>query len=330
MIAYLIGALTLGAITAILVMGLNVRWGWSGDLDLAYYVFVALAAYFGAVLQLPPSHGLHGTWILGWNWPFPLGVIGGMVVAAGASAIVGAVALRRLRAEYLAITTVAFTLVMTAVLSQQSTWFNGFDGVYGLQMPLQNTLNLDPQTYSLLFLAFCCAIVLALYFVLEALYKSPFGRTLRTIRENQVAAAAFGRNVYAGKLKAYVIGGVCAGLGGVLLAQWIGNWNPYTWSTSETFLLYTGIFVGGQANNRGIMIGTLLALVFIPQLVLFMPTIPGHGDLWPAMQSVVSGILIILVLRFRPQGILREPKFRDKAGDESSPQAMQLTPRSES
>ena len=321
MISYLVSALSLGAITYILVMGLNVRWGWAGELDLAYYAFVALGAYFGAVLQLPPSQEGSGSgWILGLQLPFVVGLLGGTLISTAASAIVGAVALRKLRGEYLAITTVAFTFIAAAVLSQDDKLFDGFNGVYGLTQPFRGTFNVSPQTYAVLLLLLLAALALIVYLVLEALYRSPFGRTLRMIREDQVSASAFGRNVYAEKLKAYVIGGACAGFGGVLLAQWLSAFNPYAWSTTETFLLYTAIFIGGQGNLLGTLVGTLVALVIIPQASLFLPTIPGHSDLWPAMRSGLSGILIILALRFRPQGLLPERRYKDKYKEENDPE----------
>ncbi len=226
MISYVVSALSLGAITYILVMGLNVRWGWAGELDLAYYAFVALGAYFGAVLQLPPStEGSGSGWILGLQLPFVVGLLGGTLISAAASAIVGAIALRKLRGEYLAITTVAFTFIAAAVLSQDARLFDGFNGVYGLTEPFRGTFNVSPQTYAALLLLLLAALALIVYLILEALYRSPFGRTLRMIREDQVSASAFGRNVYAEKLKAYVIGGACAGFGGVLLAQWLSAFN---------------------------------------------------------------------------------------------------------
>jgi len=320
-ISYVVSALSLGAITYILVMGLNVRWGWAGELDLAYYAFVALGAYFGAVLQLPPStEGSGSGWILGLQLPFVVGLLGGTLISAAASAIVGAIALRKLRGEYLAITTVAFTFIAAAVLSQDARLFDGFNGVYGLTEPFRGTFNVSPQTYAALLLLLLAALALIVYLILEALYRSPFGRTLRMIREDQVSASAFGRNVYAEKLKAYVIGGACAGFGGVLLAQWLSAFNPYAWSTTETFLLYTAIFIGGQGNLLGTLIGTLVALVIIPQASLFLPTIPGHSDLWPAMRSGLSGILIILALRFRPQGLLPERRYTDKTKEKDDPE----------
>jgi ABC-type branched-subunit amino acid transport system permease subunit len=311
-IDYIVSALTVGAILGILTLGLNVRWGWAGELDLAYYAFVALGAYVGAVLQLPHSQEPGGSgWILGLQLPFWVGLLGGAVVSTVASLLVGALALRRLRGDYLAITTVAFSLVVAAVLSQEKGIFNGFNGVYGLPQPYADVLNLDPATYSKFFLGMCVAILGIVYLVLELLYRSPFGRTLRAIREDETAAAAFGRNIFAEKLKAYVIGGACAGIGGVLFAQFLSAWNPYSWATIETFLLYSAIFLGGQANGRGVLLGTLVVLVAVPEVTRFLPAVPGHPDLFPALRNIVSGILVLAVLRWRPQGILPERRPRD-------------------
>lgn len=312
MIQYLVGLLTMGAIIGILTLGLNVRWGWAGELDLSYYVFAAIGAYVGAVLQLPPSNQPTSGWILGLNLPFPVGLLGGVAASAVASLIIGAIALYRLRGDYFTITTIAFSLIVAAFLSQQMYIFNGFDGVYGLQQPFEAQLNLDQDAYQWFFLGMCVLVLLFVYGVLSLLYRSPFGRTLRAVREDEVAAAAFGRNAFAERLKAYVIGGVCAGIGGVLFAQYLSAWNPSVWETAETFLLYTAIFLGGQANARGVLLGTLIALVFIPEITRFLPTSPVYEQIFPALRQIVSAIILIAVLWFRPQGLLPEPRPRDR------------------
>lgn len=313
MIQYVVSALTIGVIAGILALGLNVRWGWAGEFDLAYYAFVAIGAYMGAVLQLPHSQEVvpGSGWILGLSLPFPIGLLGGLLSSAIASALFGAIALFRLRGDHFAISTIAFSLILAAFLTQEKSLFNGFLGVYGLQQPFEAQLNLNPDTYQWFFFGLCIAILVIVYVLQSWLYGSPFGRTLRAIREDETAAAAFGRNVYAEKLKAYVIGGAIGGVGGVMFAQYLGTWNPGVWSTSETFILYTAIFVGGQANAWGVLLGTLIALVIIPQGTLFLPEIPGHRDLFPALRLVASGILLVAVLKFRPQGLLPEPRPRD-------------------
>jgi ABC-type branched-subunit amino acid transport system permease subunit len=316
LIAYIIGVITLGLIASIIAAGLNVRWGWAGEFDLAYYTFVAIGAYTAAVLVAGPSAGNvppGDAWILGYHWPFLVATLVAMLVSGLVSLVLGAVALRKLKGDYFAITTVAFTLIITAILSQEFRLFNGFNGVFGVPEPFNGTLNLGVDAYSYFYLGFCLVILIVVYAVLQLLYKSPFGRMLRSIREDEQAAAAFGVNVYLGKLKAYFIGGLVAGLGGALFVGYLGSWDPSTWSPFETFLVFAAVFVGGQANMRGSTVGAFIVIVGIPEITRFLPQIPGHPDLLPAMRDISIGLLMLAVLRWRPQGLIPEPRPKDIA-----------------
>lgn len=318
MIDYIVGVITLGAILAILCLGLNVRWGWAGELDLSYYAFVAIGAYMYSVLTLPPSNlPPPNTYILGLRWSFVPAVLGAMVVTGVASLLVGLVALRKLRGDYFAIVTVATSLIIYTVISQDFSLFNGYNGVFGVQQPFNSLLKLNAAQYSYFLLGLCLVALLGTYFVLELLYNSPFGRTLRAIREDETAAAAFGRNVYLDKLKAFVVGGVVAGFGGAMLAVYLTAFNPASWSSFETFLLYSAIIVGGSANSRGVVLGTAVTLVLITEATRFLPQIGGNADALPAIRNICIGLLIILALRFRPQGILPERRPRDQAPETS-------------
>lgn len=312
MIDYIVSALTIGVIFAIFSLALNVRWGWSGDLDLSLLAYVAVGAYTSAVVTLPPSTlPLPNHYILGLHLPFLLGALGAMLVCGLLSVLVGGVALRWLRGDYFAITTLATTLIIYAVISQDTWLFNGFEGVFPLSQPFGSLLNLSPHGYSLFFFGFCVAILAAIYVVLELLYHSPFGRALRSLREDETAAMAFGRNVYLLKLKGYVIGGVIAGLGGALFAHFLGVWNPYAWDTSEVFLLLGAILIGGSGNPRGVIAGTFFIVVLIQEVTRFLPTIPGHLEAAEAIRFIIVGLLILAVLRWRPQGLIPEPREHD-------------------
>lgn len=312
MISYLLSIATQGVIFAIFALGLNVRWGWSGDLDIAYYAIVAIGAYVDAVITLPPaSVRPPDTYILGLQLPFVVGAIAAMIVAGVFSLLVGAIALRRLREDYFAIVTLATALILQSVIGQESWLFGGFNGVYGLSEPFNDLLNLSPDAYPFFYFGFCLAILITVYLILERLYRSPFGRALRTVREDETAASGFGRNVFVLKLKAYVIGGVIAGLGGVLFIHFLSAWNTSAWQPFETIFLYAAIFVGGTANNRGVILGVFLVAIVINEVTRFLPVIPGHPDIGPALREVMIGILILVVLRWRPQGFLPEPRARD-------------------
>ena len=312
MIPYISSVLTLGTIFCILALALNVRYGWTGELDISLFAYVAIGAYISGVTTLPPSKlPPPDHYILGLSQPFLVAVVLAMVVCGILSLLVGAVALRSLRGDHFAITTVATTLIIYAVISQVTYVFNGFEGLYGLPQPFNRVLGLDADLYSLFYLGICLVGLLLVYLALERLYHSPFGRALRSTREDEIAAAAFGRNVYLLKLQGYVVGGVIAGMGGALLAHFLTAFNPYAWDTAEVFLLYAAIFVGGVGNQRGVLLGTIFVVVLIQEATRYLPAIPGHADAESAIRFILVGLLIIGVLKWRPQGLLPEPRARD-------------------
>jgi len=318
LISYLVGLLILTLITGLLVVGLNVRWGWAGEFDLSYYAYVAIGAYVAGVLIGGPSGGPNPLvpapdgWILGLHWPFIPAVIVTVLVTGLLSAAFGAIALRKLRGDYFAIATLAFTLIATYIFSQDYTLFNGFLGVFNVPRPFYDALH-QPEvlTYNFVFAGICLVLLLVVYFVLEALLNSPFGLTLRSIREDEQASAAFGRNVFSEKLKAYVIGGMVAGLGGALYVTYLTAWNPSGWSAIEGFLLFAGVFLGGQGNTRGVILGVFIVTIFIPEATRWLPEFQNKPDLYPALRNIVGGLVILAVLRWRPRGIIPERHSND-------------------
>jgi branched-chain amino acid transport system permease protein len=319
-IDYFVSVLTVGCIGSIIALGLNVRWGWAGDFDLSYYAFVAVGAYLGGVMVLGPSpHLVDQNWVLGLNQNFLVGLLVAAVSSIAVSIAVGAVALRQLRSDYFAIVTLAFALIAAAVISVQDNLFNGQSGIYTLPQPLSDRF--DYFSYGYFYLGLVAVFLIGIYAILNLIYRSPFGRTLRIVREDEVAAAAFGRNVYRAKLKAFAIGGGVAGLGGFIFATYLTAWDPATWSPFEAILLYTAIFLGGQANSRGVIVGVFVALVALPETTRFLPNIPGHPNLYPELHNVMQMLLLLAVLRWRPQGILPEIRFLDRFKNGRSPLA---------
>lgn len=311
MISYLVSVVTVGAITAILCFGVNVSWGWVGQLDLAFYVYVALGAYFASALQLPPSKpetGLNYGYILGLRWPFPLGVLGASVAGALASVIVGYLALRRIRSDYIAIITVVTALMATALLGQDSAIFGGQIGMYGLNLPFNSVLGLSSTAYSYFYMVLMLACLAATYGVVQLIYRSPFGRSLRAVREQEMAAAAFGRNLFSLRLRAYVIGGTIGAFGGALFVNYLEAWNPSSWSIFEVVLLLSAVVVGGRGNSLGVIVGSALVLSALPEVTRLVPVFGGGSAAGPAIASLLSSLLIILVLRFRPLGLIPERK----------------------
>ncbi|MEA2607698.1 MAG: branched-chain amino acid transport system permease protein [Chloroflexota bacterium] len=312
MIDYAVSTLTLGVIWCIFTYAVNVTWGWTGLLDLAPFLYIAVGAYtYSVIVGPPPSGGPTVHWILGLQLPFVFGLLAAMVVAAVCGLILGGIALRRLRDDYFSITTVVATLTIYAVIAQFVPLFNGYTGVYGVPQPLVKELNLGPSAYQAFFLALCAVILLIVYLVMQRIFTSPYGRLLRAVREDETAAAAFGRNIYRVKLQAYVIGAIVAGLGGALLAAFLQAFNPYAWNVAETFLIYAAIFVGGSGNIRGVLLGALFISVVVQELTRLFVVIPGHPDAAAALRYIIVGALIIAVLWKRPQGLVPEPRDHD-------------------
>jgi ABC-type branched-subunit amino acid transport system permease subunit len=318
MLNYVVSVATIGVITAIFCLGVNVSWGWVGQLDLAFYAYVALGAYGICVLELPrpvSQAGLTSSYIGGLGWPFVPALLGATAIGGTAAFLVGSIALRRLRGDYIAIITASTALALAAVLSQDSTLVGGYIGVYGLPQPFNGVLHLGHVAYSWFYLGFCLVCLALVFVVLGALYASPFGRSLRAVREDDVAAAAFGRRLYWLRLRAYALGGAAGSFGGALLACYLGAWNPSSWNLIEVTLLLSAVIVGGRANSFGVVIGSVLVLTLIPEVTRLVPIVGGNASIGPALANILAGLLIVAVLRYRPSGILREPRTVDRSDD---------------
>jgi len=246
---YLISVLTEGAIFGIAALGLNVIWGWAGDFDLAYYGYVALGAYMTIVLTIgqpiPPAQ-----FILGLQLPYPLAMIGAVASSALLGLVVGLIALRNLRGIYFSIVTLGAVYVLYVFASQYVPLFDGYNGVYGLINAMGDVLNIPFNDYPYYFVAFCLILIVLVFLFMGRVSESRFGLVLRSLREDERAAAAFGRNIYALKLKAYVLGAAVGGLSGSLLAAYLTAFNPSAWAPLEAIVLYSAVLweVGGTSG----------------------------------------------------------------------------------
>lgn len=308
---YIISILTEGAIFGIMALGLNVIWGWSGDFDLAYYGYVALGAYMSLVLtigrQPPPTE-----YILGWQLPYLAALLGSVISSALMGLIVGLIALRHLRGIYFSIVTLGAVYVLYVMAGQYVPLFNGYNGLYGLFNPMGDALGLDYNSYPFFFLGFCLLLFILTYAFMARVSRSRFGLALRTLREDERAAAAFGRDIYRLKLKAYVLGAAFGGLAGSLFAAYLSAFNPSAWSPIEAIVLYSAILVGGKGNIRGVVLGVLVMIVFVQESTRFLPDVQGHTAVIPALREILIGAVLVLFLRFRPQGLLPERRYIDR------------------
>ncbi|HEU0002710.1 MAG TPA: branched-chain amino acid ABC transporter ATP-binding protein/permease [Ktedonobacteraceae bacterium] len=310
MIQYLVSILTEGAIFGIMALGLNIIWGWSGDFDLTYYGYVALGAYMTLVLTIgqptPPAQ-----YILGLQLPYLVALIGAVVSSALMALVVGLIALRHLRGIYFSIVTLGAVYVLYVLAGQYVPLFDGYNGLSGLFNPMGDALGLDFQSYPFFFLGFCILIFVLVLIFMARLSGSRFGLALRSLREDERAAAAFGRDIYRMKLKAYVLGAAFGGLGGGLFAAYLSAFNPSAWSPIEAIILYSAVLVGGKGNIKGVVLGVVIMIVFIQESTRFLPDVPGYPNIIPATREIVIGLVLVLFIRYRPQGLLPERRYID-------------------
>jgi branched-chain amino acid transport system permease protein len=311
MLSFLVLVGTLVTIDGIAVLGLNLQLGYAGMVNLMLITCIALGGYTAMVLMLPPPSQGVGQYVLGLNLPFPVAALGAMAAAGVFGLVAGAVALRRLRAHYFAIVTFCIAAMAQEFVTNYTRLFNGATGLYGLTPPF--SASFTPAAYPYFYLVLSIVVFAAAYWFVEHLRRRPFGRALRALREDRDAAQAFGRNVYALQLKAFVIGSVLAGLSGALLVGFIGAFDPDGWTSAETLIMLTALFIGGSGNNLGVSLGTLVVAGLIGQGVTFIPTGILPATMVAPLQVTAYGVALILILRFRPAGLLPERPGRDPA-----------------
>ncbi len=295
----------------ILSIGLNIQFGYAGILDFTVITFMAIGGYMAGVASLGPEQpGSQIFYILGLSLPWPVALLIGATAAGLLGCAIGLIALRRLRSDYLAIVTLAAGSIIYGLVGNNSKIFDGFEGLVGVPQPFNGVLGLNPNSYALLFLGFAAVVMAVLWVAANRLRNSPLGRAMRATREDLEVAEAYGKNTYKLRMMAMVIGSVYVGVGGVLTIWYVTAMAPAGWGTSETFVVWAALIVGGVGSNGGAVIGSFLVAVLFNEVTRFLPGISSDPSLIPEVRNICIGALVILTLRFRPQGVMPERKAR--------------------
>jgi branched-chain amino acid transport system permease protein len=302
MIAYGAFFLTIALTYAIMCLGLNVQWGQTGLFNVGVAGFVAIGAYVSAILTTPETADRFG----GFSLPIVVGWLGGATAASLVSFLIGALTIR-LRADYLAIATFGVAVVVQLCALNLEAVTGGPFGIGFIPRPFAGLAG-DTLSFSLLNLGVLVAVVAAVYLALERLVRSPWGRVLRAIREDETAALALGKNALRFRLQAFAIGGGVMGLGGAVHAHFIGFVAPDNYVPILTFQVWAMLIVGGSGNNRGAILGAVLVWgVWTASAaaisVLFPPEQQARAA---ALQIVMIGLALCAVLLLRPRGLLGE------------------------
>ena len=298
---FLVTALTYG----IICLGLNVQWGQTGLFNVGVAGFVAIGAYTSALLTTPDVTDRFG----GFGLPVWLGWIAAPLVAGTAAAIVGAITLR-LRADYLAITTFGIAIAIHLVALNAETVTGGPFGI-GFIPRAFGGLEDRPVIFNLANLLLVGLVTALLYYGLERLLRSPWGRVLRAIREDETAAQSLGKNANLFRIQAFALGSAIMGLAGAINAHFIGFIAPENYVSTMTFQVWAMLIIGGSGNNRGALLGAVLVWgLWSASGALLSAFVPAEYQARAAaLQVVFIGVALAALLVFRPRGLLGEEKM---------------------
>jgi branched-chain amino acid transport system permease protein len=310
---YVINILVYATVDAMACLGLNQQFGVSGVTNFGFIVFQAAGGYAAAILALPPdtANGGFQSYIGGWHLPFPLPWIGaamaGGLVALPFAFLFG----RRLRGDFAAVGLLVTAVLLNLLVTNYRPFLNGDAGLSLIPAPLrgQNMFSVEPLSYQWGFTLGAIVLCAGVFLVARRLTESPYGRSLRAMRDNDVVADSLGKNLLSMRTAMLVTGGAIAGLSGGILVSYITKWSPATWGYAETVVLFAAVIIGGAGNRLGVILGAVLVPVGFEEVTRYIQTSNNlPPNLIPSLEWVAIGVLIIGFLWFRPQGVLPERK----------------------
>ncbi|MEO6985786.1 MAG: branched-chain amino acid ABC transporter permease [Paralcaligenes sp.] len=333
---YLVSFSIMASIYAILSLGLNSQWGYNGHLDFGVAGFFAVGAFTSALIITAPPSGLMAQYAqqaFGLDAPFLVGVIAAGVISGVVGYLV-ALPVLRLRTDFLAIATLGIAEIIRLVFQNERWLANGPQPLSGIPRPLsclfdhplcswlpQSAINalapLQPRDYVYLYLVITVLMLAVVYIVLETAVRSPWGRALRAVRDEESSAAMNGKHVAALRVQSFVLGAVVIGIGGAFYASYMvtidySHFEPLF----ATFIVWMMLMLGGSGNNKGAILGAFV----------IWGVWSGTSFVTDAMQSTLStiapeiasrtaflrwtfvGLLLAAIVVYRPAGILKEKK----------------------
>lgn len=288
-------------IYAILALGLNIQWGYSGLFNAGIAGFFAVGAYTSAILTSPYAEGRIG----GFELPTLVGWVGAMVVAGLVAWPIGKVCLR-FRSDYLAIASIGIAEIIRLVIKSEDVLTNGAKGINNIPRPFGDLPYVQSQ---IAYLAIIIVVLAVVYVAVERQYNAPWGRMMRAVRDNEVAATAMGKDIAFRRLQAFIFGSALMGLGGALFAHFSRSITPEAIDPMvATFLVWIMLILGGSGNNRGAILGAAVVWIIWSVSEIATDRLPHEYAVQAKYIRVfLIGLMLQLVLRYRPEGLLPEP-----------------------
>jgi branched-chain amino acid transport system permease protein len=305
LVLFFSGVIALIGVYALLTLAVNMHYGYAGLLSFGIVGFLAVGSYTYAILTIGSPVGAD-KYLFGFNLPWWVGFIGAGLVTALFALIIGLPTLR-VQGDYLLIVTFAFAEVVQKLLSNLSWLTNGTRGFINIHQPFRDVI---AGRYYLIFLSgLIVLIVVIFYFISQRLGPSPFGRTLRAMRDNEPAALSTGKNVFLFKLQIFLLGAAMCGLAGAMYAWYMTIALPPLFGMKVSFAAWIALVIGGQGNNKGAIIGAIV-LLGAQQALKFLQLTPALAPMISAIQLIMEGVVLVLILRFWPAGLVPEKSPR--------------------
>ena len=275
-------------------MSLDVIVGYTGIPSLGHAAFSLIGAYTSSLLALNLG-------VSPW-----LGLLAGGVLASLLGVIVTFPALR-LKGDYLALATFGFSII---VYSVAKNWVSFTRGPMGLPGIPQFEIKLLGISFSLLevwqYLILVTVIAVITYLLLSLLLRRPFGRVLKSIREDEIASQTLGKDTPLFKLKVFMVGGFFAGIAGALYAHYITFIDPSSFTVMESITILLMVIFGGMGTLKGAIIGAFL-LIVIPESLRFIGL---PSSIAAPIRQMLYGLILVVLMVYRPQGIVGRYKWK--------------------
>jgi neutral amino acid transport system permease protein len=288
MLDYILTILITAGIYAVFALGLNLEWGFTGLLNFGHVAFMAIGAYTTVLLSMA-------------GVPLPMAVLTGILLAGALGAFLG-ISTLKLREDYLAIVTIGFSEVLRFIILNEGWLTKGSFGIHGFSRPFEEMI--PTQDYNLFLAAMVLIAICAVYALLEISTKSPWGRVLKSIREDEEVSKSLGKDAFGYKVQSLVMGSMIAALAGSLLAFYLQYLNPGNFVPLETFHAWIIMVLGGSGNNRGTLLGAVILFGFLSGTRFIEGYLPLSPTTVGALRIWLIGLILVALIMFRPQGIL--------------------------
>ena len=286
--AYLAAIAIIALIYILLALGLTLQYGLTGLINFGHVGFFAIGAYTSALLAL---NGV----------PLVVSFAAAALLAGLAAWPIGLVSLR-LRDDYFAIVTLGFSEVVRIVITSEQWLTNGVQGIPGIPRLYERLGGFDAQAAVL---ATILAVTLVGAWMIRRIARSPFGRLIEAIRDNEEAVQALGKDPAGFKIQVLVVGAALAGIAGAFYAHYITYIVPDQFIPLVTFYVWMAIIMGGVGRVSGAVVGSAILMLFLEGSRFLRDVIPGVSEVEMASVRIgVVGLLLILFIIYRPQGLM--------------------------